>query len=234
MRTSSRYPRMVAISMVAALAVAITAAAQAPSALAQSLKPGQAQPAAGTLPIAGKITVPARAGTPAGTVYGYALCLYRAPHYYCATDDVSGNSTSSSRSAVSPDHAILVDIGEIGGVITVWQAANVAAGHAIKLIARWWWGEDAAPNSSYPIEPDPFDGQCMGDWSTHGDVTEGSCGSAHGIYWQIQSEGTYDFRLWDTYAHGDLIASSLNESPLFCHEPAEDWSTWELLEVVSS
>jgi hypothetical protein len=69
-------------------------------------------------------------------------------------------------------------------------------------------------------------GRCIGASGYNQDVTLRSCSSKHGVYWTLQSyNGGY--RIWNTYAKGDLIAASKKSGDrLFIHSP-EDWSTWK-------
>ena len=228
MQNNSRCRRVVAVTVAVALALTCTAAAQASPGPARSLKPAllasghtlvQAKSLPGLRPAldASPIIIPA-GDAPSGTSegeLGWLICLYN-DQSYCMGDTGDPGDAHPDGSEV----VILENISEDLVASTIFYAI-VNAKRIYTFVKKFWYkGRHAGFASG--------DGQCMGDWGYNQDSTLGSCGSAHGIYYQLQSQNPSGsaFRMWDTYAKGDMIAASTTDgTDLFVHSP-EDWSTW--------
>jgi hypothetical protein len=76
-----------------------------------------------------------------------------------------------------------------------------------------------------------FLGDCVGAWTRGGPLTPGACDSRHGIYWQFQDVGKYNYRLWDTYTKQNMVidSSHLSENEWIRSDPVHqgEWYTWE-------
>lgn len=149
----------------------------------------------------------------ASGLIGYVICLYRSQN-----DCVSDTATAREAGPRSVIGEILTDV---GNGITVWTV--IKAAHAsYKWIKKYVYNGKHVSNGKGA-------GLCMADFAYNQDAALKSCGDRHGIYWQVSSG-----KFFNTYARGDLIASSLrNGTRLFVHS-AEDWSTWIVIRLCAN
>jgi hypothetical protein len=208
MTGSLRYLRM-AMAVIAGLALVLTSITMASAAsghAGQSVHVGAAASLAPTgIPAAAPIIIPVYADI-SGLV-GYAICLYRSNNH-CVSDTADKADTN----------VIIEVLNTVSDGITVWTVIK-AAHKSYKWIKKYLY-------KGKHLYTAAGDGRCMADFAYDQKAELRSCGDRHGIYWQ-EAKG----KLFNTYARGDLIASSLKSGTrLFVHS-AKDWSTWTLRSV---
>jgi hypothetical protein len=213
-RSSSRYIRMV-IAAAVCLALALT------SATAASASPDHAAPSARGPAVASAQIMPpgllqgSALGQPviiqdsadASGVIGYLTCLYNSQNH-CISD-------TANLGAGGVIQEVLTTIGD---GVTVWGIVK-AAHKSYKWVKKYLY-------KGKHIYTRKGDGLCMADFGYNQIAAMKSCGDKHGIYWQVTTGA-----IWNTYAKGDLVASSLkNDTRLYVHK-AKDWHTWVLREI---
>jgi hypothetical protein len=226
--SSSRYARIV-LAAVTGLALALASATVASAGTAQPGQQVHAQAAADArqapsgLPqgLTPEHQVIIHVPGAASGVYGYFFCLYNSQKN-CISDTVS--DAASGADGIRTSSVIQEVLTNISRGIDVYELIAVAH-------KSWKFLKKAIYNGKH-VYKGKGDGSCMADFSYNQILSLRSCGDAHGIYWQFQ--GSNSFKLWNTEAKGDVIASSLKSGTrLFTHS-AEDWSTWRLFELCNT
>jgi hypothetical protein len=216
MRSSSRYIHML-IAAIAGVALAFTSiTAASASALRDHAEPSVSAPATVNLqslpsgtPKGLKLGQPVivHVNAHASGIVGYAICLYNSQNN-CASDTATFADRNRSSNVIEEILAY------IGDGITVWTIIK-AAHNSYKWLKKYVY-------KGKHIYTGKGDGLCMADFGYNQTASLADCGDRHGIYWQYQTTG----KIWNTFAKGDLISSSLaSGTHLFVHS-TEDWSTW--------
>jgi hypothetical protein len=183
---SRTFATLLAVTATVALAVSTTPAAPTAAATVPHRPAAVASSAA--------VPVPVSRRNPLGSGVEYEVCLYNSFDWCLGAHfDAAG--------------AVLValdELGRAGSVIIVieWLAKRSAlVAKIVEVLGKLGGGRPKALASSIV-------GQCIGAWGPGQDVHPGSCGSAHGIYWQFPGDG----RVWNTYVHGDMVTTSPGEN----------------------
>jgi hypothetical protein len=220
MWSTSRYIKM-AIAVTAGVALALTSVSAASASPSQAGSSVYARAATDTRQVPLGVPPGMKAEQPiifhvnadTSGVIGYAICLYNSQNN--CISDTANDATDTPSIGV-----ILSTVGDGITIYTVLKKTGQVGAAIYKYVKKYFY-------KGKHIYTGKGDGFCMGDFGYDQDVVLASCSESHGIYWEITSKSAF----WNTYAKGDLIASSLTTGThLFIHSP-EDWVTWGFREL---